>query len=122
LMMLGALILLAVVVLLWMFSAPIAQRDPPGGGIPLGRSPGGETLGEAHLRGADLRGAHLERASPHQNFRDICGYLSRPCLDARAPDGAYDIMCSARALLSVSAVAQTMVPSQHLKANLPDTP
>jgi hypothetical protein len=61
-MMLGALIVLAVVVVLWIFSAPIAQRDPPGGDVPLGHSPGGAILGEAHLGGADLRGARLKGA------------------------------------------------------------
>ena len=40
-MMLAVLALIAVVVVLWLFSTPIAQRDPPGGGVPLGRSPGG---------------------------------------------------------------------------------
>ena len=39
-MMLAVLALIAVMVVLWIFSAPIAQRDPPGGGVPLGRSPG----------------------------------------------------------------------------------
>jgi hypothetical protein len=40
-MMLAVLALIAVVVVLWIFSTPIAQRDPPGGGVPLGRSPEG---------------------------------------------------------------------------------
>jgi hypothetical protein len=41
LMTLAGLVLIAVVVVLWLFSAPIPQRDPPGGGVPLGRSPMG---------------------------------------------------------------------------------
>jgi hypothetical protein len=40
-MILAVLVLLAIVVVLWIFSAPIAQRGPPGGGVPLGRSPMG---------------------------------------------------------------------------------
>jgi hypothetical protein len=61
-MMLAVLALMAVVVVLWLFSAPIAQRDPPGGGVPLGRSPEGGNPRGGPLGGADLRGAHLKGA------------------------------------------------------------
>ena len=49
-MMLAVLALIAVVVVLWIFSTPIAQRDPPGGGVPLGHSPGGGRPSERPTR------------------------------------------------------------------------
>jgi hypothetical protein len=44
-MMLAVLALMAVVVVLWLFSTLIAQRDPPGRGDPRGAPLGGQILG-----------------------------------------------------------------------------
>jgi hypothetical protein len=75
-MILAVLALIAAVVVLWIFSTPIAQRDPPGGGVPLGRSPGGADLRGARLKGAYLSGVHLHGAR-HLTLEQLCAARAR---------------------------------------------